>query len=122
MKILIVEDSGMMRKAISKVVITTGFEPLLAENGQEALKQLQENSSDVGLVIMDWNMPVMDGYEALIAIRADQTFKDIPVLMATSEGIAEDIQKATKAGANGYMVKPFSMSDLSLKIKELIEA
>ena len=122
MKILIVEDSGMMRKAISKVVETTGFEPLLAENGQEALEQLQKNSSDVGLVIMDWNMPVMDGYEALIAIRADQNYKDIPVLMATSEGIAEDIQKATKAGANGYMVKPFSMSDLSLKIKELIEA
>lgn len=121
MKVLIVEDSGMMRKAISKVVESTGFEPLLAENGQEALEQLQKNCSDVGLVIMDWNMPVMDGYEALVEIRKDEKFNDIPVLMATSEGIAEDIQKATQAGANGYMVKPFKMSDLGLKIKELIE-
>ena len=51
-----------------------------------------------------------------------ENYNNIPVLMATSEGIAEDIQKATQAGANGYMVKPFKMSDLGLKIKELIEA
>ena len=105
MKILIVEDSGMMRKAISRVVESKGFEPLLAENGQEALNQLRTNSSDVGLVIMDWNMPVMDGYEALVEIRAEEQYNNIPVLMATSEGIAEDIQKATSAGANGYLVK-----------------
>ena len=121
MKILIVEDSKLMRRAITKVVVTKGYEPLEAENGQEALQQLQDHTSEIGLVIMEWNMPVMDGYEALVKIREDEKYNDVPVLMATSEGISEDIERATKAGANGYMVKPFSLQDLAVKISELIE-
>ncbi len=121
MKILIVEDSRLMRKAITKVVVAKGYEPLEAENGEEALKQLCSNKSEIGLVIMDWNMPIMDGIDALEKIREDEQYDNVPVLMATSEGIKEDIDRATKAGANGYMVKPFKMQELANKITELIE-
>ena len=121
MKILIVEDSRLMRKAITKVVVAKGYEPLEAENGEEALKQLQSNKSDIGLVIMDWNMPIMDGIDALEKIREDEQYNHVPVLMATSEGVKDDIDRATKAGANGYMVKPFKMQELANKITELIE-
>ena len=66
-------------------------------------------------------MPIMDGIDALEKIREDEQYDDVPVLMATSEGIKEDIDRATKAGANGYMVKPFKMQELANKISELIE-
>lgn len=121
MKILVVEDSNLMRKAIAKVVTSIGFQPVEASNGVEALEQLKENKAEIGLVIMDWNMPVMDGYEALVQIRSDEEFDEVPVLMATSEGINDDILKATKAGADGYMVKPFKMSELALKINEMVD-
>ena len=121
MKILIVEDSKLMRRAITKVVVTKGYEPVEAVNGAEALEQLFKNKEDIGLVIMDWNMPVMDGLDALVKIREDEQYNHVPVLMATSEGIAEDIARAKEAGANDYMVKPFTLQDLANKITELIE-
>ena len=121
MKILIVEDSKLMRRAITKVVVAKGHEPMEAENGQEALEKLRDHKAEIGLVIMDWNMPVMDGYEALVQMRSDEQYNDVQVLMATSEGIQDDIDRATKAGANGYMVKPFTLQDLSDKISELID-
>ena len=121
MKILIVEDSKMMRKAITKVVVAKGYDPAEAGNGREAIAWLEKNSADVSLVIMDWNMPVMDGYDALIEIRENVRYNNVPILMATSEGIAEEIKKAKEAGANGYMVKPFTLQELANKISELIE-
>ncbi len=121
MKILIVEDSKLMRRAITKVVVAKGYDPIEAVNGAEALERLQENKPDVGLVIMDWNMPIMDGFEALVKIREDEQYNNVQVLMATSEGIQEDITRATQAGANGYMVKPFTLQQLADKIKELVE-
>lgn len=120
MKILIVDDSNMMRKTISKVVENTGYKPLVAENGAEGLAKLRKNETDIALVIMDWNMPILNGYDTLVKIRSSEQFKHIPVLMATSEGIQEDVVKAIKAGANGYMIKPFKPEELSKKIGEIL--
>lgn len=120
MKILIVDDSNIMCKTISKVVMSSGFKPLIAENGAEALVRLRKNESDIALINMDWNMPIMNGYEALVKIRSNEQFNKIPILMATSDGIDDDVVKAIKAGANGYMVKPFKSEELSNKISEIL--
>ena len=119
-KILVVDDSSMMRKAISKIVTINGFIPIVAENGAVALERLQENEKDIALIIMDWNMPVLDGYETLVEIRSKEQYNNVPVLMATAAGIQSDIDKAIKAGADGYLVKPFKPEGLSKKINEIL--
>ncbi len=122
MKILVAEDSGILRKAIAKVAKETGFMPVEAENGAEALAKLRKHSGDVALIILDWNMPVMDGYDALVKIRAQKEYDHIPVLMATAAGVQEDVIKAIKAGANSYLVKPYTPADLSKQIRSTIDS
>lgn len=121
MKILIAEDSALMRRIIVKVVTEKKFEPLESVNGAEVLAKLRKNDSDIGLIILDWNMPVMSGYEALGKIRAQEKYNKIPILMATADGVAEDVIKAIKAGVNGYLVKPYTPESLSAKIDEVLE-
>ncbi len=119
MKILIAEDSALMRKAIGKTVVGTGFKMIEALNGAEALTLLRKNCTEIALIILDWNMPVMDGYEALLKIRANSGYDHIPVLMATSDGVEEDVIKAIKAGANSYLVKPFTLEQMTRQIEKL---
>lgn len=121
MSVLIVEDSSIMRKQIAKVAQAAGHDVIEAENGAEALGVLRKRGDDVSLVIMDWNMPVMDGYQTLSRIRATKDYQHIPVLMATADGVKEDVMKAIKAGANGYLVKPFTPENLEAKIRELLK-
>ncbi len=120
MKILIADDSALMRRVIVKVVTNLGFQPVEAENGVDCLTRLRKNVSDVVLVILDWNMPVMDGYEVLVKIRAQEEHNHIAVLMATADGVEGDVVKALKAGANAYLVKPFTENDLAQRITELV--
>lgn len=119
MKILIAEDSALIRRGIAKIVTDQGFKPVEAENGAEALAKLRKSDREVALVILDWNMPVMDGYEVLCKIRSQSDYAHIPVLMATSDGAEEDVIKAIKAGANAYLVKPFKPEDMARQINEL---
>ncbi|MDH3891947.1 MAG: response regulator [candidate division Zixibacteria bacterium] len=119
MKILIAEDSALIRRGIAKIVTDQGFKPIEAENGAEALAKLRKNERDIALVILDWNMPLMDGYEVLCKIRSQNDCAHIPVLMATSDGAEEDVIKAIKAGANSYLVKPFKPEDMARQINEL---
>lgn len=120
MKILIAEDSALIRRGIAKIVTDQGFKPIEAENGAEALAKLRKNDREVALVILDWNMPVMDGYEVLCKIRSHSDWSHIPILMATADGAEEDVIKAIKAGANSYLVKPFKPEDMARQINELI--
>jgi two-component system chemotaxis response regulator CheY len=120
MSVLIVEDSSIMRKQIAKVVQAAGLEVIETANGAEALGVLRKCGEDIRLVIMDWNMPVMDGFRTLSMIRARKDYEHIPVLMATADGVEEDVIKAIKAGANGYLVKPFTPESLTAKIEELL--
>lgn len=121
MKILFVEDSAIMRKSMIKTATKSGFKTIEAENGVEALARLRKHGNTIDLIIMDWNMPVMDGYETLLKIKASEEFASIPVLMATADGVEEDVMKAIKAGAAGYLIKPFSPDDLVDKIKSLVQ-
>jgi len=119
-KVLIVDDSKAIREIEKKYLEELGFEVLEAGNGKEALKVLEENP-DIKLILLDWHMPVMNGYEFLLKLRANPTWSDIKVMMVTRENQQKSIIDAIMAGANEYLMKPFDKEMLKVKIKYLIE-
>ena len=120
MKILFVEDSALLRRSMVKIAQKNGFKTVEAENGAEGLARLRKHGKGIDLVVLDWNMPVMDGYELLVKMRSEAEYQKIPVLMATSDGVQEDVVKAIQAGAAGYLVKPFTDEVLTAKIAEVL--
>lgn len=120
MKILFVDDSGLLRRSMVKMAKDSGFKTLEAENGAEALARLRKYSPAIDLVVLDWNMPIMDGLEVLKKMKADPDYAKIPVLMATADGVQEDVVQAIQAGAAGYLVKPFKTEALIGKISEIL--
>jgi two-component system chemotaxis response regulator CheY len=90
-----------------------------AEDGAAALSVLREQRFD--FVISDINMPVMNGFELLEAIKADESLRRLPVLMVTAEARKEDILRAAQAGAAGYIVKPFSKATLEEKVLRILQ-
>jgi two-component system, chemotaxis family, chemotaxis protein CheY len=120
MKILFVEDSALMRRSMVKAALKSGFKTVEAENGAEALARLRKHGTSIDLVVLDWNMPVMDGLEVLTKMRSQADFQSIPVLMATSDGVEEDVKQALKAGASGYLVKPFTAEVLVKRINSIL--
>ena len=121
MKIIIVDDSRVIRNIIEKVVISMGYEALHASNGKEALDLLDKGAEEVEMVILDWNMPVLDGWEALKALKKNKACKHICVLMVSTESENEKIENALAAGAHGYLTKPFAPEELTEKIKTTLE-
>lgn len=119
MKILTVDDSKVIRRLISQAIELLDAEPLVAENGAEALEVLEKHD-DVVLVLMDWNMPVMSGIEALRAIKAHDSLKHIPVMMVTTESESGRIAEALKSGAAHYVTKPCSTEELAGKMLEAL--
>ena len=119
MKVLIAEDSGLLRKAVARMATQAGFTAVEAENGAEALAKLRKCFTDTALIILDWNMPIMSGYEALQKIRSQADYVNIPVLMATAEGTQDDVVMAMKAGATSYLVKPFKKEAMIAKIEKM---
>jgi len=119
MKILVVDDSSTMRRIITNTLKQIGEETVVeAEDGREGMHQLKENP-DVGLVLTDWNMPTMNGFEFLQKVR--ETNKDIPIVMITTEAEKANVVKAIQAGANNYVVKPFTADTLKQKIGPLLK-
>ena len=111
MRILIVDDSSVMRKIVTRGLRQAGFsvdDVVEAANGQEALDKLQ-TTSDVDLILSDWNMPVMDGLTFVKNVRGSgEVFKDTPIIMVTTEGGEGKVKSAMDAGANGHIKKPFT--------------
>lgn len=117
-KILLVEDAVTMRKIEVSTLKSLGFETILeANDGQEAMGILQ-GEGDVDLVISDWNMPNVGGYDLLVWMRGQAQFKAIPFLMATGQSDRSQAQKAMDGGANGLIAKPFGPNELLGKIEE----
>ncbi len=119
-KILAVDDSAMMLRIIGGAIETLGYEPLQASNGKEALVALERHRDQIALVMLDWNMPVMDGLSTLEAIKGDARNKDIPVMMVTTECERQRVVEAIKAGARHYVTKPFAQQDLTVRILECL--
>lgn len=120
MNILIVDDSRIIHKIVGGVVEMTGYEPITASNGEEAIEMLRKHPDDVALVILDWNMPVMNGIDCLKEIKSDPELSDIPVMMLTTESERERMTLAIREGAAHYCTKPFTPEDLATKILECL--
>lgn len=114
MHALVIDDSRAMRKVLSKILGDLGFSVVEAGNGQEALDRMQSEAVDLALI--DWNMPVMNGYEFLQAVRAQPNWADVRLMMVTTETGIEEMTKALAAGADEYVMKPFTRSDLVSKL------
>lgn len=119
-KILVVDDFPTMRRIIRNLLKELGFVNVdEAEDGAAGLEKLK--GGRYGFVVSDWNMPNMDGLAMLKAIRADPSMSKLPVLMVTAEAKKENIISAAQAGANGYVVKPFTAVTLEEKITKIFE-
>jgi two-component system chemotaxis response regulator CheY len=101
---------------VGRVVATLGMEILEAANGREALAVLEKEYADIALVVLDVNMPEMDGGETLLAMKKDPRFQSIPVMMLTTESERTRILDFIHDGAANYLVKPFAPDDLAAKM------
>jgi len=119
-KALVVDDSKAIRQIERKYLEELGFEVLEAENGKEALEVLKDHP-DIYLILLDWHMPVMNGYEFLKTLRANPQYQDIKVMMVTTENQQKSVIDAIMAGANEYLMKPFDKEMLETKIRYLFE-
>ena len=120
MKVLIVDDSQIMRKIITGVLKKLKVNDTIeAINGQEAVEKAGEHE-DIGLILMDWNMPVMNGLDAVRQIRASGN--KVPIVMCTTEAEKERVLEAVKAGTNDYLVKPFNPKDIQNKLGKYLPA
>jgi len=96
-----------------------GLKVVEADDGVDALRKLATSRFD--LVITDINMPVLDGLKLVKKIRSDETHKDVPIMIVTTEGSAEDRQRALQLGANAYITKPIQAPQVIAKVKELLK-
>jgi len=116
MKVLLVDDSNTMRRIQKTQINGLGITDVIeAADGEEGLKKLQENMP-IDLIMLDWNMPIMDGLTFLKNLRADSNYKNVKVIMCTSESEKTRVVDALKAGANNYLVKPFTPEALKEKL------
>ena len=115
---LIIDDSRAMRAILKRILTKLDFKISEAADGQQGLDQLAANK-DVSICLVDWNMPVMNGYEFVKAVRSDQTNKDIWLMMVTTETEMSKVVKAMAAGANEYVMKPFTDDVIVDKLRVL---
>ena len=118
MRALIVDDSRAMRAVIGKMVSDLGVTTTFAANGRDALEQLEAHGRP-DFALVDWNMPEMNGFELLLAIRADVRYADMPLVMVTTETEMSQVMKALESGANEYVMKPFTADILRDKLDML---
>lgn len=122
MRALILDDSRAMRVILKKILVQIGFEVLEAADGTQGLTALAQNG-DLDVVLVDWNMPGMNGYEFVQAVRSERAYDKIPLLMVTTETEMDQVEKAMQAGANEYIMKPFTRDAMIEKLEQLgIEA
>ena len=117
-RILVVEDQEDNRRILRDLLTSAGYEIIQAENGEEALAAAARERPD--LILMDIQLPVLDGYEATRRIKADPALRAIPVIAVTSYALSGDENKARAAGCDAYVTKPFSPRALLAKIREYV--
>ena len=116
MKAIIIDDSRVMRTILKKLLAAEGFTALLeAGDGAEAILRLKE-AGRVDLALVDWNMPRMNGLEFVTALREDHAFDGVRVMMVTTESEITQVARALEAGANEYVMKPFTPEILRDKL------
>jgi two-component system, cell cycle response regulator DivK len=116
--ILVVEDQADNRRILRDMLGNAGYDLIEAESGEEALTAVETQRPD--LILMDIQLPVMDGYEATRRIKSNPTLKDVPIIAVTSYALSGDEGKARAAGCNAYVTKPFSPRALLAKVREFL--
>ena len=119
-QILLVEDNELNRDMLRRRLQRAGYETLLAADGQEALDVVK--SDHPALVLLDMNLPVLDGWTVCRRIREDDSASETPVIALTAHAMAEDREKAMEAGCDDYATKPIDFPDLLEKIGRLLAA
>jgi two-component system cell cycle response regulator DivK len=117
-RILVVEDQEDNRQILRDLLGSAGYELTEAENGEEAIAAVANGRPD--LILMDIQLPVMDGYEATRRIRTNPDLKSVPIIAVTSYALTGDEDKAIAAGCNGYVSKPYSPRDLLAKVRSYL--
>jgi two-component system chemotaxis response regulator CheY len=119
MKVLVVDDYSTMRRIIRNLLTQIGYTDIdEASDGGDALQKLRQ--VHYGLVISDWNMEPMTGYDLLKQVRADEKLKTTPFIMVTAESKTDNVIAAKKAGVDNYIVKPFNAATLQQKINAVM--
>jgi two-component system chemotaxis response regulator CheY len=115
MKAIIVDDSRATRAIVKRALTGFGFEIVEAGDGKAALEEL-EKSGAFDLAVVDWNMPVMNGYDLICELRKRPEMASMQILMLTTETEVSQVEKARDAGANEYLTKPFTNDLLTEKL------
>lgn len=118
MTILSVDDSTTIRRIVKRCCEELGHTVLEAGDGAAALATLSRKSSEISLMVLDWNMPGMSGVEVLRRVKSDPNTRHIVVMMLTSEADINCVKQALAAGAQNYLTKPFDQKMLALKVQE----
>ncbi len=116
--VLTIDDSKTLRLIVAKHLAPFGVKMLEAENGEQGLVRAREGAPD--LILLDYNMPVMDGYHTLVELKTDPKLKPIPVVMLTTETVKETVIKLMKLGLRDYIAKPFTRDVLLLKVNPIL--
>ena len=116
--ILVVEDQEDNRRILRDLLTNSGYNLVEAEDGAQALTMAQYKRPD--LILMDVQIPVLDGYEVTRRLKADPELRAIPIIVVTSYALSGDESKARAAGCNGYVSKPYSTRQLLAKIREYV--
>ncbi len=122
MKAIIVDDSLVIRNIIERSVVSMGYEPMHAGNGKVALELLEKHAKEVELILLDWNMPVLNGYETIKCIKEIDGYKHICIVMISTESEDEKVDQALAAGAHGYLAKPFTEEEFAEKIQSTLDS
>lgn len=118
-RLLIVEDDPSLQEVFASRLEVNGFDTIIASNGEEALIKAKTENPD--LILLDLMIPRIDGFEVCRLLKFDDQYKHIPILIMSALSSQRDREKATKAGADGFFIKPFDLNLLVVKINDLIK-
>jgi len=118
-KAVIVDDSKAIRMILSKTLEEVGFEVCTAANGEEALSVFERENGAISLALVDWNMPRMNGLEFVRRLRSDPRYASVRLMMVTTETEVAQMVQALEAGANEYVMKPFTKEIIADKLRLL---
>jgi two-component system, chemotaxis family, chemotaxis protein CheY len=116
---LVIDDSRAIRMILGRTLNRFGYEVCSAANGREALDMIGQQNFELSVILVDWNMPEMNGLDFVKTIRADPKYREVPLMMVTTETEIEQMDRALEAGANEYVMKPFTDDAIADKLRLL---
>lgn len=114
---MVIDDSRAIRMILANTLAELGYEVCQAANGKEALTAVEHHSGSISLFLVDWNMPEMNGLEFVKHLRSDSRFSSVPLMMVTTETEVGQMMAALEAGANEYVMKPFTKEIIADKLR-----